>query len=172
MPSFFSLRCQAISFTLKTLFFCASSLSSYERYAVSIPFRTILITGGSGSLGQALTRFLLSLSSDIAIRIFSRGEHRQADMHARFQSPQIRYLIGDVRDYQRVMLACHGADLVIHAAALKRQDALEYNVYEGVQTNILGTYNVLRACAEAAVQRCITISSDKAVFPVTLYGAP
>lgn len=137
---------------------------------MALPFRTILITGGSGSLAQALTRFLLSLSPDIAIRAFSRGEHRQAEMHATFQSSQIRYLIGDVRDTQRLRLACHGVDLVIHAAALKRQDTLEYNVYEGVQTNILGTQNVLRACADAGVQRCITISSDKAVYPITLYG--
>ena len=137
---------------------------------MSIPFQTILLSGGTGSLGQALTRFLLSLSSTVAIRILSRGEHRQADMDTALQSDQVRYLIGDVRDYERVLLACHGVDLVIHAAALKRQPTLEYNPYEGVQTNVLGTYNVLRACAEAGVARCITVSSDKAVLPVTLYG--
>ena len=133
------------------------------------PFRTVLISGGTGSLGHALTRLLLD-TTNVTIRILSRGEHRQADMHAFFQNDRIRYLIGDVRDYQRVLLACHAVDLVIHAAALKRQPTLEYNVYEGVQTNVIGTHNVLMACAAAGVERCITVSSDKACLPVTLYG--
>jgi UDP-N-acetylglucosamine 4,6-dehydratase len=134
-------------------------------------YRTIVITGGTGSLGQALTQHLLTTLPTVTIRVLSRGEHRQAEMMQRYGTAKIRYLLGDVRDYPRLLTAFHGADAVIHAAALKRQDMLEYNVYEGVATNVIGTRQVVQACADAGVHHCVFISSDKAVNSCTTYGS-
>ena len=138
----------------------------------AFPFSTVAILGGTGSLGCALTAYLLSQYPDIKIRVYSRGEHRQAALHAQFPTERrLSFLIGDVRDYQRLQLALRGCDLVVHAAALKRIDTAEYNPYEAVATNVTGTWNVLQAALDMGVRQVVTISSDKACRAETLYGA-
>ena len=137
----------------------------------SFPFTTVALLGGTGSLGWALTTYLLQHYPHIKIRIYSRSEHRQAAMHAHFAGERrLSFLIGDVRDYQRLQLALHACDLVIHTAALKRIDTAEYNPYEAVATNVTGTWNVLKAVLDMGVRHVVTISSDKAVKSQTLYG--
>ena len=134
--------------------------------------KTILITGGTGYLGQALVEEILKYNPQ-SIRVFSRDEVK----HHRFQEKfskhkdKIRNFIGDVRDFDRLKKAARGADLVIHAAALKRLDILEYNVEEAIKTNIIGTLNVVNACLENNVKKAIMVSTDKACSPVNTYGA-
>jgi UDP-N-acetylglucosamine 4,6-dehydratase/UDP-glucose 4-epimerase len=134
--------------------------------------KTILITGGTGYLGQALTREILKYNPQ-SIRIFSRDEVKHHKFQEKFfdQKDKIRNFIGDVRDFDRLKKATRGADLVIHAAALKRLDILEYNVEESIKTNILGTLNVVNACLENKVDKAIMVSTDKACSPVNTYGA-
>lgn len=133
--------------------------------------QTVCITGGTGSLGQALTRYLLASREDYAIRIFSRDEQKQEAMKHALKDKRVRYLIGDVRDYSRVRRALRGCDAVIHAAALKIIPAGEYNPQETCKTNIDGSHNVIEACIDTGVKRLVCVSSDKAVAPVNLYGA-
>src|SRR2546428_4728541 len=130
---------------------------------------TWLITGGTGSLGQALVRHLLRCTQD-AIRVFSRDEQKQDIMKREVNDARVRYLLGDVRDYSRVLRAVRGCDFVVHAAALKIIPAGEYNPDEVIKTNICGSDNVINACIDAGVKRLLCISSDKAVSPVNLYG--
>jgi UDP-N-acetylglucosamine 4,6-dehydratase/5-epimerase len=137
----------------------------------SASMTTVLITGGTGSLGQALTRFLLDRHDDIAIRIFSRDEQKQEAMKRAINDKRVRYLLGDVRDERRVRRAVRGCDAVIHGAALKIIPAGEYNPQETCKTNITGSHNVIEACIDAGVKRLVCVSSDKAVAPVNLYGA-
>lgn len=133
--------------------------------------KTILITGGSGSLGQALTRKIL-LDKPKSIRIFSRDESKQEIMADTFnQNDTLRFFIGDVRDKDRLELAIKDVDIVIHCAALKRVPAAEYNPFEFVKTNINGSQNVIDVSMNEGVQICLGISSDKAVSPLNLYGA-
>jgi FlaA1/EpsC-like NDP-sugar epimerase len=133
--------------------------------------KTILITGGTGYLGQALTEEILKQNPK-SIRVFSRDEVKHYKFQEKFlHSKKIKNFLGDVRDYQRLLKATRGADIVIHAAALKRLDLLEYNVDESIKTNILGTLNVVNACLENNVERAIMISTDKACSPVNTYGA-
>lgn len=133
--------------------------------------KNILITGGSGSAGQAITRRLLTLPVE-RIVIFSRGEHRQEEMARSFNGDKrLRYFIGDVRDRDRLVMAMRGVDTVIHAAALKIIPTAEYNPYESVQTNVIGTQNVSSACIEAGVKRAVMLSTDKACSPLNNYGA-
>ena len=135
------------------------------------PFTTVALLGGTGSLGWALAAYLLQQYSHIKIRIYSRGEHRQAEMHSYFADERrLSFLIGDVRDSERLQLALRHCDLVIHTAALKRVDTAEYNPYEAVATNVIGTWNVLKAALDMGVRQVVTISSDKAVKSQTLYG--
>ena len=129
-----------------------------------------LITGGTGSFGQAYTRWLLD-NTDYTIRILSRDEQKQDEMRKKFDSSRLRFLLGDVRDIDRLNLACRGVDIVIHAAALKIVPMCEYTPAETVKTNIIGTMNVIEACVVNNVKRCIGIGTDKAVRPVNLYGA-
>lgn len=133
--------------------------------------KVILITGGTGFLGRAMTRELLKYCPK-SIRLFSRDEvkHHKCQEEFNYHSA-LRNLVGDVRDYNRIKKACHGVDIVIHAAALKRLDILEYNVEESIKTNILGTLNVVNACLENNVEKAIFISTDKACAPVNSYGA-
>src|SRR3989338_2216343 len=133
--------------------------------------KTVLITGGTGYLGKHIVKRLLT--QDIhAIRVFSRDEVKHHVMQELFgQSSKLRHLIGDVRDYERLRKATRGCDIVIHAAALKRLDLMEYNVEESIKTNILGTLNVVNACLENNVEKAIFISTDKACAPVNTYGA-
>ncbi|MGA8015566.1 MAG: UDP-N-acetylglucosamine 4,6-dehydratase (inverting) [Candidatus Dormiibacterota bacterium] len=137
----------------------------------SLEGRTILITGGTGSFGQHFVRTALARWEPRAIRVFSRDELKQAQMAQHLHDDRVRYLLGDVRNVDRVRRAMGGADVVVHAAALKQVPACEYNPFEAIQTNILGAQNVAEACLDTQVERAIALSSDKAVNPVNLYGA-
>lgn len=135
--------------------------------------KTILITGGTGSFG---TRFIERLLSEKdgprTIRIFSRDELKQWDLQRRFaDDDRLRYLIGDVRDRDRLVRATRGVDMIVHAAALKHVPVCEYNPFEAVQTNIHGAENVVHAAIENEVPTTVNLSTDKAVNPVNLYGA-
>lgn len=131
----------------------------------------VVIIGGTGTLGRALTKELLSRNVG-GIRIFSRGELEQSRMRRDFKgTPNIQFLIGDVKDYERVKLAVKGASVVVNAAAMKHVDICEFNPLEAVSTNIKGAENVIRACLEQNVDRVMHISTDKAVYPVNLYGS-
>lgn len=134
--------------------------------------KTILLTGGTGSFGNQLTQTVLQEHDPHAIRVFSRGEHKQAEMRTRFgHDDRLRFLIGDVRDKNRLHRAMNGVDLVVHAAALKRVPAAEYNPIEAKATNIDGAANVIDAAIDNGVEDVMAISTDKAVHPVNLYGA-
>ncbi len=133
--------------------------------------KTILITGGTGFLGRALVREILKYEPK-GIRLFSRDEVKHHHVQEMFNNhPKIKNFIGDVRDYPRLLKAVRGADIVIHAAALKRIDMIEYNVEEAIKTNILGTMNVIHSCLEADVEKVVFISTDKACSPINTYGA-
>lgn len=134
--------------------------------------KKILITGGTGSFGNAFTEYLLKTKDPEVIRIYSRDELKQAEMQKRFgNNPKLRFIIGDVRDYERTRSAMRGVDIVFHAAALKRIEAAEYNAFEAVKTNILGTQNVIEASLKENVEKVVALSTDKAVAPLNLYGA-
>lgn len=130
---------------------------------------TLLITGGTGSFGNAvLNRFL---DTDIhEIRIFSRDEKKQDDMRHQYNNPKIKYYIGDVRNQQSVKDAMHGVDYIFHAAALKQVPSCEFFPMEAVRTNVIGTDNVLSAAIEAGVKKVICLSTDKAAYPVNAMG--
>ncbi len=133
--------------------------------------KVVLITGGTGFLGRALVREILNYNPS-SVRIFSRDEVKHHYVQQEFGShPKIRHLIGDVRDYSRLQRALENVDIVIHAAALKRLDILEYNVAESINTNIIGTLNVVNACLANNVERAIFVSTDKACSPINTYGA-
>ncbi|MES3040557.1 MAG: polysaccharide biosynthesis protein [Pseudomonadota bacterium] len=131
--------------------------------------KTLLITGGTGSFGNAvLKRFL---DTDIAeIRIFSRDEKKQDDMRKRYGSAKLKFYIGDVRDYQSVLNATRGVDYIFHAAALKQVPSCEFHPMEAVKTNVLGTENVLEAAIQNGVKRVVCLSTDKAVYPINAMG--
>jgi len=130
---------------------------------------TVLITGGTGSLGQSLAKELLKTGS--IIRIFSRDEYLQWLMRLEFGDDRLRYLIGDVRDKDRLKRAMKDVDVVIHTAALKHVSTAEYNPIEAIKTNVDGAINVIDASLDCGVKKCVFISSDKAVYPINLYGA-
>lgn len=135
---------------------------------------TILVTGGTGSFGRKFAEVVLRRYKPQKLIIFSRDELKQHEMRQVFPdnagSP-LRYFIGDVRDRERLLRAFHGVDIVVHAAALKQVPACEYNPFEAIQTNVNGAKNVIDAAIDRGVKRVITISTDKAVSPVNLYGA-
>jgi UDP-N-acetylglucosamine 4,6-dehydratase len=137
--------------------------------------KSILITGGTGSLGKKLTSHILTNFPEVRrVIIFSRDEQKQFVMAQEYPSsiyPQIRYLIGDVRDYGRLERAMSGVDYVIHAAALKHVHIAEYNPDECVKTNVFGAQNVIDACIKTNVSRVVALSTDKACAPINLYGA-
>jgi UDP-N-acetylglucosamine 4,6-dehydratase (inverting) len=137
--------------------------------------KSILITGGTGSLGKALTKYFLKEHPDIGrLVIYSRDEQKQFEMAQEFPEskyPQVRYFIGDVRDLDRLKKALQGIQYVIHAAAMKHVHIAEYNPTECVKTNVLGAENVINACLDSKVERVIALSTDKACAPVNLYGA-
>ena len=131
--------------------------------------KTLLITGGTGSFGNAvLKRFL---DTDIAeIRIFSRDEKKQDDMRKIYANPKLKFYIGDVRDYQSILNASRGVDYIYHAAALKQVPSCEFHPMEAVKTNVLGTENVLEAAIQNHVKRVVCLSTDKAVYPINAMG--
>jgi UDP-N-acetylglucosamine 4,6-dehydratase len=131
--------------------------------------KTLMITGGTGSFGNAvLKRFL---DTDISeIRIFSRDEKKQEDMRIAFNNPKLRFYIGDVREYDSVYQAMHGVDFVFHAAALKQVPSCEFYPMEAVRTNVLGAENVMTAAVQSGVERVIVLSTDKAVYPINAMG--
>lgn len=131
--------------------------------------KVLLITGGTGSFGNAvLKRFL---DSDIReIRVFSRDEKKQDDMRKRYASSKLKFYIGDVRDYQSILNATRGVDYIYHAAALKQVPSCEFHPLEAVKTNVLGTENVLEAAIQNGVKRVVCLSTDKAVYPINAMG--
>lgn len=133
--------------------------------------KVILLTGGTGSFGHKFTEIVLEEEDPRKLIVFSRDELKQAKMRKRFDDPRMRYFIGDVRDRPRLERAMDEVDTVIHAAALKRVPACEYNPMEAVKTNVHGAENIINAAIDADVDRVIALSTDKAVNPVNLYGA-
>jgi len=135
--------------------------------------KSVLITGGTGSFGQKFTEVILNKHNPRKVIIFSRDEFKQHEMKLKFQKfiKKIRFFLGDVRDLQRITLALEDVDIVVHAAALKQVPASEYNPFEFIKTNVLGTQNVIDASHKTNVSRVISLSTDKASSPVNLYGA-
>ena len=132
--------------------------------------KKILITGGTGSLGQALSRRLLKEDVD-TIRIFSRNENKQVTMESEFNDDRLRFFIGDVRDLPRLQRALEDVDIVFHTAALKHVPVIEYNPFEGIKTNVMGTQNVIESCLHEDVETAVGVGTDKAVSPLNTYGA-
>jgi len=136
---------------------------------MTFKMKTLLITGGTGSFGNAvLNRFL---DTDIQeVRIFSRDEKKQDDMRKRYANPKLKFYIGDVRDYTGLLNATRGVDYIFHAAALKQVPSCEFHPMEAVKTNVIGTENVLEASIQNEVQRVVCLSTDKAVYPINAMG--
>ena len=137
--------------------------------------KSILITGGTGSFGKAFIKHVLDRWPDIKrLVVYSRDEQKQYQMAMEYPEsryPQIRFFIGDVRDFERLKRACRGIDIIIHAAAMKHVHIAEYNPDECVKTNVGGADNVIRATLETGVERVVALSTDKACAPINLYGA-
>jgi len=133
---------------------------------------SILVTGGTGSFGKAFIRHVLDNFNPRRIVIFSRDELKQYEMRLAFDGDaRLRFFIGDIRDQHRLLRAMHGVDYVVHAAALKQVDTAEYNPFEYVQTNIIGSQNVIEASIDAGIKKVVALSTDKASSPLNLYGA-
>jgi len=131
--------------------------------------KALLITGGTGSFGNAILRRFLT--ADIReIRILSRDEKKQDDLRKKYNNPKLKFYIGDVRDYQSVLNAVRGVDYIYHAAALKQVPSCEFHPLEAVKTNVLGTENVLEAAINCGVKRVVVLSTDKAVYPINAMG--
>lgn len=134
--------------------------------------KVVLITGGTGSFGKKFIEIMLNEYHPAKIIVLSRDELKQYEMQISGKNhPSMRYFIGDIRDLERLRRAFQGVDIVVHAAALKQVPACEYNPFEAVKTNILGTQNVIDAALDAGVKKVFALSTDKAVSPVNLYGA-
>ncbi len=137
--------------------------------------KRILITGGTGSFGKAFVKKILNKWPDIKrLVIYSRDEQKQYHMGMEYphqKYPQVRFFIGDVRDFERLKRALKGIDYLIHAAAMKHVPIAEYNPMECVKTNILGAENIINACLETSVEKVVALSTDKAAAPINLYGA-
>lgn len=131
--------------------------------------KIILITGGTGSFGNAVLKVLLNAGIR-EIRIFSRDEKKQDDMRKRYNNAKLKFYIGDVRDYSSLIMATRGVDYIFHAAALKQVPSCEFHPMEAVKTNILGTDNMLEAAIQNSVSRVVCLSTDKAVYPINAMG--
>ena len=150
------------------------TLRNFKMDGFDFKSKSILITGGTGSFGRALVKKLLMESKAERIIIYSRDEQKQFYMSQDYNNdsfPNIRYLIGDVRDYERLDMAMFGVDIVVHAAAMKHVEAAEYNPFECIRTNVNGAENVVRASLKNNVEQVIALSTDKACNPINLYGA-
>ena len=137
----------------------------------SLADKQVLITGGSGSFGRAFLRFVLAGARPKRLVVFSRDEYKQSQMRLEFPQTELRFFLGDVRDYDRLKRAFRNIDCVIHAAALKQVPAAEYNPIECILTNVIGAENVIKASLDCNVERVLALSTDKAVNPINLYGA-
>ena len=133
--------------------------------------KTVLVTGGTGSFGKDFTRILLKEHSPRKIIIFSRDEMKQYEMRKTIDDSRVRYFVGDIRDVDRLHRAFNGVDIIVHAAALKIVPTAEYNPFEAVKTNIVGSENVINLAIDNKVEKVIALSTDKAVDPINLYGA-
>ena len=133
--------------------------------------KSVLITGGTGSFGKAFVSRLLKEDQISKLVIFSRDELKQFEMAETIKSSKVRFFLGDVRDYQRLLQATDGIDVIVHAAAMKQIPAAEYNPMEAIKTNILGAENIVSAAIRNGVQRVLALSTDKAANPANLYGA-
>lgn len=142
-----------------------------NREVIDLSGTTILLTGGTGSFGRMFLRYVTTTWPDAVVRLYSRDELKQSQVREEFGEEGIRYFVGDVRDRDRLVRAASGADIIVHAAAMKQVPACEYNPFEAVQTNILGTQNVVDAAIDTGVPKVLALSTDKAVNPVNLYGA-
>jgi len=131
----------------------------------------VLVTGGTGSYGRKFVEILTKEYRPKKLIIFSRDELKQSEMRAQFDDPCLRYFIGDVRDAERLKRAFYGVDMVVHAAAMKQVLACEYNPFEAILTNVIGAKNVIDAAIDQGVRKVLSISTDKAVNPINLYGA-
>lgn len=131
--------------------------------------KKLLVTGGTGSFGNAVTKRLMSAGFD-EIRVFSRDEKKQDDMRKKYSDPRLKFYIGDVRDYGSVLNAVRGTDYIYHAAALKQVPSCEFHPMEAVKTNVFGTENVLEAAISCGVKRVVCLSTDKAVYPINAMG--
>ncbi len=132
---------------------------------------SVLVTGGTGSFGNKFVEIMLNQYRPRRLVVFSRDELKQSEMIARFSDPSLRFFVGDVRDQARLERAMHGVEIVFHAAALKQISSCEYNPFEAIQTNVIGSENVVNAAIDQGVKRVVMISTDKAVNPINLYGA-
>ena len=133
---------------------------------------TILLTGGTGSFGNAFIERAVTSWPDTTIRVFSRDELKQSEMQVKWAgADNLRFLVGDVRNRSRLARAMKGADIVVHAAAMKQVPACEYNPFEAVLTNIMGAQHIVDAAIDGGVRQVVALSTDKAVNPVNLYGA-
>ncbi len=133
--------------------------------------KSVLVTGATGSFGKEFLRQLVTQDEIERVTVFSRDELKQFEMKTEFSSPKVKYLLGDVRDYKRVLQATVNIDVVIHAAAMKQIPAAEQNPMEAIKTNILGAENIVNAAIENRVQKVVALSTDKAANPANLYGA-
>ena len=133
---------------------------------------SILVTGGTGSFGKAFISYALEQLNPRRLVIYSRDELKQYEVRQQFKDdPRLRWFIGDVRDQQRLFRALHNVDYVVHAAALKQVDTAEYNPFEFIKTNVIGSQNVIEASIDAGVKKVVALSTDKASSPINLYGA-
>ena len=138
---------------------------------MSLEGKTILLTGGCGSFGQKFVEVALRDHNPKSIRVYDNRELAFVEMERKFKDPRLRFFVGDVRDAKRLDRATNGADIVVHAAALKHVPICEYNPIEAIRTNIDGSVNVIDAAVNNKVEKAILVSTDKAVQPVNLYGA-
>ena len=137
----------------------------------SLDGAAILVTGGTGSFGQAFVKRILSQYRPSRLVVYSRDELKQYEMQQKFSAETLRFFIGDVRDCERLNRALHGIDIIVHAAALKQVPAAEYNPIECIKTNVIGAENVINASIDQKIKKVVALSTDKAVNPVNLYGA-
>lgn len=149
-------------------------IRAFDQPAIDLTDKNILVTGGTGSFGQAFIEHVITNYAPRRVIVFSRDEYKQHEMSLKFPKttyPNIRYFIGDVRDAERLESAMRNVEFVIHAAAMKQVGASEYNPFECIRTNVIGAENVIRASIRAGVKKVIALSTDKAANPVNLYGA-